>query len=168
MADNSIVKTSHEGSATSPDSSPDDSLDNSLDNSLEKGSAESPRNGPDSTFDETLDDTPYKSQSKPSKTSPKSSPVSSSFGIIEPNYDDERKKRSIPMRVWESFQRDPNAHATPVGTLGANGKVFDLEGAARATANTTLARKLKGRHLQMIAIGGSIGKGNLMVKMVHY
>lgn len=68
-------------------------------------------------------------------------------------------KQSIPRRIWDSFKRDPSAHATPVGTLGANGKVFDLEGAAQATANTTLARKLKGRHLQMIAIGGSIGTG---------
>lgn len=72
--------------------------------------------------------------------------------------DEENKPRpSLPRRFWDSFQRDPNAHATPVGTLGANGKVFDLEFAAHATANTTLARKLKGRHLQMIAIGGSIG-----------
>ena len=62
------------------------------------------------------------------------------------------------MRIWESFKRDPHAHATPRGTIGADGKVFDVEGAAQATANTALARKLKGRHLQMIAIGGSIGK----------
>ncbi|MCJ1423553.1 glyceraldehyde-3-phosphate dehydrogenase 1 [Sticta canariensis] len=105
-------------------------------------------------------DSPYESPPKPIKSSSNSSPESSSFAIIEPNYDDEPKvKRSIPQRIWNSFKRDPSAHATPVGTLGANGKVFDLEGAAQATANTTLARKLKGRHLQMIAIGGSIGTG---------
>jgi amino acid transporter len=34
---------------------------------------------------------------------------------------------------------------------------FDLRAAAVGTANPLLARELKGRHLQMIAIGGSIG-----------
>lgn len=104
--------------------------------------------------------------SEPAKPSSDSSPPHSiPATILSPRleskeyFEDEenRPRPSLPRRVWDSFQRDPNAHATPVGTLGANGKVFDLEGAAHATANTTLARKLKGRHLQMIAIGGSIG-----------
>ena len=66
-------------------------------------------------------------------------------------------KRSLPARIWDGFKRDPNASTTPKGAVGANGKVFDLEGAAHATANSALHRRLKGRHLQMIAIGGSIG-----------
>ncbi|KAK3948635.1 amino acid permease-domain-containing protein [Pseudoneurospora amorphoporcata] len=36
---------------------------------------------------------------------------------------------------------------------------FDLHAANVRTANTSLARELKGRHLQMIAIGGSVGTG---------
>ncbi|EAA35042.3 general amino-acid permease GAP1 [Neurospora crassa] len=36
---------------------------------------------------------------------------------------------------------------------------FDLHAANVRTANTGLARELKGRHLQMIAIGGSVGSG---------
>lgn len=115
------------------------------------------------------DGKPYESPPEPIKSSSNSSPESSSFAIIEPKYDEEPiGKQSIPRRIWDSFKRDPSAHATPVGTLGANGKVFDLEGAAQATANTTLARKLKGRHLQMIAIGGSIGKRDLQGSLMGY
>ncbi|KAK0631998.1 general amino-acid permease GAP1 [Immersiella caudata] len=39
------------------------------------------------------------------------------------------------------------------------GHYFDLAAANYSTANTSLVRELKGRHLQMIAIGGSIGTG---------
>lgn len=35
---------------------------------------------------------------------------------------------------------------------------YDVRRAAMQTANTALCRQLKGRHLQMIAIGGSIGQ----------
>lgn len=66
-------------------------------------------------------------------------------------------REGIGRRVMESFKRDPNFNMTPKGSLGADGKVFDVETAAQNTANSPLARKLKGRHLQMIAIGGSIG-----------
>ena len=66
-------------------------------------------------------------------------------------------KSTFASRIIDSFKRDPNAHATPKGAVGADGKVFDVEGAAQATAQSPLARRLKGRHLQMIAIGGSIG-----------
>ena len=98
---------------------------------------------------------------KPSR-SPGTSPGSSMSvmgGPTEPVYDETVvQKESIPRRIWDSFKRDPNAFATPKGVIGANGQVFDDQTAAQATADAPLARKLKGRHLQMIAIGGSIGK----------
>jgi len=66
-------------------------------------------------------------------------------------------RQSIPRRIFESFKRDPKLHLTPNGAVGGNGRVWDAQTAAAGTASSPLARKLKSRHLQMIAIGGSIG-----------
>jgi len=66
---------------------------------------------------------------------------------------------SMLRRFGDSFKRDPNATITPPQAIGADGHLFDPEAAAQATATSALHRKLKGRHLQMIAIGGSIGTG---------
>ncbi|KAA8623050.1 Amino-acid permease inda1 [Pyrenophora tritici-repentis] len=70
-----------------------------------------------------------------------------------------RYQDGLGRRVIESFKRDPNFAMTmaPKGTTAAEGNIFDPEAAAANTANSPLARRLKGRHLQMIAIGGSIG-----------
>ncbi|KAH0542247.1 hypothetical protein FGG08_003369 [Glutinoglossum americanum] len=85
---------------------------------------------------------------------------SPSFETKPPMYGDtEDAHRAIHVRILDSFKRDPNQHATHRGSIGADGRVFDAESAAAATASSPLARKLKGRHLQMIAIGGSIGTG---------
>ncbi|KAK3341720.1 amino acid permease-domain-containing protein [Lasiosphaeria hispida] len=87
-------------------------------------------------------------------------------------------------RWIDSFRRDPNQRATPKivassfdgrdrGALDYDGGMevrpgsddnhgghyFDLHAATLSTVNTGLSRELKGRHLQMIAIGGSIGTG---------
>ncbi len=92
-------------------------------------------------------------------SSPESSSLDSNgIGHTQPLYDDTVQPRaSVPRRIINSFRRDPNSRVTPNGVIGANGAVFDAEAAAKATADSPLARKLKGRHLQMIAIGGSIG-----------
>ena len=66
-------------------------------------------------------------------------------------------RAGIMTRMIDSFRRDPTVMTTPRAGSGSNGKGFDLEAAALRTAQSPLARKLKGRHLQMIAIGGSIG-----------
>ena len=88
-----------------------------------------------------------------------SSPDYSSNGGGEPNYEETTEvQQGYGHRVFDSFKRDPSLTVTPKGVVGANGRVFNPDNAAIATAASPLARKLKGRHLQMIAIGGSIGE----------
>ena len=57
----------------------------------------------------------------------------------------------------DSFRRDPRITVSHKGIFGAAGRVFDAREAAQQTARTPLSRHLRGRHLQMIAFGGSIG-----------
>lgn len=93
-------------------------------------------------------------------------------------------------RIVDGFRRDPNQRVTPEDPLDAihaaevaqlrapmlgggeggrgsssgssGGHRYDVRAANLQTAQSHLARKLKGRHLQMIAIGGSIGGCSLL------
>lgn len=96
---------------------------------------------------------PYQeAKEQPAPSSPESDSLQTA--IAEPYHNPEG---NLVRRIIDGFKRNSNLHATPAGVVGANGQVYDVEAAAQATANSPLARKLKGRHLQMIAIGGSIG-----------
>ncbi len=57
----------------------------------------------------------------------------------------------------DSFKRDPNARVVEK-PAESGGRDYDHKAAAERTANSGLAHKLKARHMQMIAIGGTIGK----------
>lgn len=76
------------------------------------------------------------------------------------------------LRIWaESFRRDPKGRMTPnnafVGGRDLQGRnYFDLRAANYRTAHPLLAKELKGRHLQMIAIGGSIGESKTLLSSV--
>lgn len=80
----------------------------------------------------------------------KSSPVTSS-GVAEVGDTSVHK-----VSKWTSF-KDSFREQVPE-TFDDTG-MTDLEKAAMATSKSPLERSLKGRHLQMIAIGGSIGTG---------
>lgn len=94
----------------------------------------------------------------------------SSYSMREPDYDDDLSPRF--QRFFQSFRRDPNTAFVPGDHLDPlNGEprrhngshYYDLHMATLENAHIGLARKLKGRHLQMIAIGGSIGTGLFVV-----
>lgn len=76
-------------------------------------------------------------------------------------YGETREQNPGAFQQWvDTFKRDPNARmVTPRASMTTDRRSFDAGLAARRTALSPLARELKGRHLQMIAIGGSIGMG---------
>ena len=99
------------------------------------------------------------------KTKEDSLTPGSTYSMREPDYDNQPPPRFE--RFIDGFRRDPEATLLPRGPLGILDAgahrvheglpYYDLRQATIETANPGLARKLHGRHLQMIAIGGSIG-----------
>jgi yeast amino acid transporter len=84
---------------------------------------------------------------------------SSSSGPSNFEGDANSLRRPWKARVVDSFRRDPHASLIRHTSVGSEDHKYDMESAAQATALSPLLRRLKGRHLQMIAIGGSIGTG---------
>ncbi|UKZ82799.1 hypothetical protein TrVFT333_010597 [Trichoderma virens FT-333] len=96
--------------------------------------------------------------------------VATSYSITANTRPRTSRKKSMGRRFVDSFRRVPgglpmtgnhgyhiNDDLPEMGQTG--GRFYDLRAANVRTANSALARDLKGRHLQMIAIGGSVGTG---------
>lgn len=80
------------------------------------------------------------------------------------------RQRTAGQNWVDSFRRVRRSSQSSTGAVGHKGyyvtegmdanndRFYDLPAANARIANSALVRDLKGRHLQMIAIGGSIGK----------
>ncbi|KAJ8058042.1 hypothetical protein OCU04_012903 [Sclerotinia nivalis] len=70
-----------------------------------------------------------------------------------------KETRKFPAKAFENFRSDAEQDVEHAIFVGTDGRTYNDKAAASNTANTHLVRNLRGRHLQMLAIGGSIGTG---------
>ncbi|KAF7871561.1 hypothetical protein EAF04_003668 [Stromatinia cepivora] len=70
-----------------------------------------------------------------------------------------KETRKFPTKAFENFRSDAEQDVEHAIFVSTNGRTYNDKAAASNTANTHLVRSLRGRHLQMLAIGGSIGTG---------
>ncbi|CCC06446.1 unnamed protein product [Sordaria macrospora k-hell] len=83
----------------------------------------------------------------------------STHGIYGHGHPDQYRYRDGTRASDQAADSSDPSSETPRGQQNHGSHYFDLHAANVRTANTGLARELKGRHLQMIAIGGSVGTG---------
>jgi yeast amino acid transporter len=72
-------------------------------------------------------------------------------------YEDHSSNVGFIQRTLDDFKPGDRKFSRKPSVRRGDIQGYDMELAAVGTATSPLARKLKGRHLQMIAIGGSIG-----------
>lgn len=83
--------------------------------------------------------------------SPHSSFSNHDIGFVE-------KRQSSVRSFVDSFKPSPDWNTVKPISCSGSTSTFDVENVNSGTASSPLSRRLKGRHLQMIAIGGSIGR----------
>lgn len=85
------------------------------------------------------------------------STVTSTPAVEQPS-----RVKKLVSRTADGFRQDKSGYVSPTmsinGSIKGGRRVLNAHAAATNTANAPLAKKLKNRHLQMIAIGGSIGE----------
>ncbi|POS84162.1 hypothetical protein EPUL_004544 [Erysiphe pulchra] len=87
--------------------------------------------------------------------SPSSDPSSDPYSEVASS----KGKRQFLRNIVDSFKRDPYLESNVLFYTTSETSGFNHAAAARKTANSGLAHRLKSRHMQMIAIGGCIGTG---------
>lgn len=87
--------------------------------------------------------------------SPNSSFSNNDIGSVD-------KRQGSVRGFVDSFRPSPDWNTVKPVSCSGSTSTFDIENVNSGTASSPLSRQLKGRHLQMIAIGGSIGQRSVV------